>query len=103
MLAGLYVQLKQYCRSKRLVYFIVESISILLAKKNLGKTIKSIINYIRSKLVSVANYHHLNFLATDITPMEERFGLPRDNIVMPGIETVFASRDMKRWKEEEMV
>jgi len=42
-------------------------------------------------------------LVTEITPMKERFGLPRDNVVMPGIGPVFAFGDMERWKPEEMV
>jgi hypothetical protein len=42
-------------------------------------------------------------LVTEITPMKERFGLPRDNIAMPGIGTVFAFGDMERCKPEEMV
>jgi len=35
--------------------------------------------------------------------MKERFGLPRNNVVMQGIETVFASGDMRRWKPEEII
>jgi hypothetical protein len=32
--------------------------------------------------------------------MKERFGLPRDNVVLPGIETFFASGDLKPWKPD---
>jgi hypothetical protein len=41
----------------------------------------------------------LKFLLTEITPMG--FGLPRDDVDMPG--TVFAFGDMESWKPEEMV
>jgi len=44
----------------------------------------------------------LKFLVTEITPMRS-FGLPRDDVDMPGIGTVFGFEDMESWKPEEMV
>jgi hypothetical protein len=35
--------------------------------------------------------------------MKESFGLLRDNVVIPEIETVFASGDTKPCKPEEMI
>jgi len=70
--------------------------------RNMMVKVYSVINYIGSKLISVANYHRLNFFLLR-KPMKERFGLQRDNVVMPGIETFFASGDLKRWKPDEML
>ena len=44
----------------------------------------------------------LKFLVTEITRMGG-FGLPRDDVDIPGIGTVFAFGDMESWKPEEMV
>jgi hypothetical protein len=63
-----------------------------------------IIKYIGSKRVSVGDIIlllQLKFLVTEITPMRG-FGLPCDDVDMPGLGTVFAFGDMESWKQEEM-
>ncbi len=70
-----------------------------------GLWVYSIIKYIGSKPVSVGDIIlllQLKFLVTEITPMVG-FGLPRDDVDMPGIGTVFAFGDMESWKPEERV